>query len=60
MYKHLPKGKWTKELLANMSWKELSSISRYVYKKSKKRAKKRIHKLERAKFKKELNNGTET
>lgn len=48
MKNHLPKGRWTRELLAALPWRELSEISRYRYRRSKKLAKRRIHKLERA------------
>jgi hypothetical protein len=34
-------------MLEKMSWTELSEISRYPYRGSKKRAQRRIHKMER-------------
>lgn len=48
MKRHLPQGRWTRERLAAMSWRELSAIARYPYRRSKARAKQRVHKLERA------------
>lgn len=48
MRRHLPRGRWTAETLASLPWKELAAISRYRYRRSKKLAKRRIHKLERA------------
>jgi hypothetical protein len=52
MKRHLPRGRWTQELLSKMSWRELSQISRYRYRRSKKSAKRRIHKIERQEAKK--------
>lgn len=54
MKRHLPKGRWTRELLEAMNWRELSAIARYPYGGSKARAKRRIHKLERARATEEL------
>lgn len=48
MKRHLPKGRWSRDTLANLPWRELSAISRYPYRRSKAGAKRRIHKLERA------------
>jgi hypothetical protein len=52
--RHLPRGSWTRELLESLPWRRLSEISRYPYQGSKKRAKRRIHKLERQSAKKDL------
>lgn len=54
MKRHLPRGRWTRDALAGLPWRQLAAISRYPYRNSKKRAKKRIHKLERAAARKEL------
>jgi hypothetical protein len=54
MKKHLPKGKWTSERLASLPWRELAAIARYPWRGSKAGAKRRIHKLERAKAAKDL------
>lgn len=39
-------------MLLRMSWKQRSEIARYFYRRSKKRAKRRIHKIERSEAKK--------
>lgn len=54
MRQHLPRGRWTRELLESLSWRELVEIARYPYRGSKKRAKQRIHKLERVEAKEEI------
>lgn len=54
MKRHLPKGRWTREVLADLPWRQLSEISRYPYRHSKARAKARIHKLDRAGAKQEI------
>lgn len=54
MKRHLPRGRWTRETLDGLPWKQLSAISRYRYRRSKALAKRRIHKLERADAKKEI------
>lgn len=59
MRRHLPKGRWTKELLDRLSWRELSEIARYPYRGSKARAKRRIHKLERVAADDEIRNQQE-
>lgn len=47
MKRHLPRGRWTRELLEKLPWRELAEISRYRYRGTKKWAKRRIHKMER-------------
>jgi hypothetical protein len=47
MKRHLPRGRWTRELLNSLPWRELAEISRYRYRGTKKWAKRRIHKMER-------------
>ncbi len=47
MKRHLPRGRWDTELLSGLSWRELSEISRYPYRRSKAGAKRRIHRLDR-------------
>lgn len=54
MKRHLPKGRWTRELLDGMPWRQLAEIARYPYRRSKAGAKKRIHKIERAQARKEI------
>lgn len=54
MKRHLPKGRWSRETLSGLPWRELTAISRYPYRHSKARAKARIHKLERAAAKREI------
>jgi len=54
MKRHLPRGRWTRETLAGLPWRELSAISRYPYRRSKVGAKARIHKLDRAAAKREI------
>lgn len=46
---HLPKGRWTRERLESLPWRQLAAIARYPYRRSKAAAKRRIHKLERRK-----------
>lgn len=53
MKRHLPKGRWTRDLLDSLPWRELSEIARYPWGGSKKRAKRRIHKIERAEGKRQ-------
>jgi hypothetical protein len=53
MKRHLPRGRWTRELLDAMPWRELAEISRYRYRGTKKWAKRRIHKMERQQAKQE-------
>lgn len=55
MKRHLPRGRWTRERLADLPWRELAAIARYPYRRSKAAAKRRIHKLERAKARRERN-----
>lgn len=57
MKRHLPRGRWTAELLSGLPWKILSEIARYPHRGSKKGAKKRIHKLERAKARTDVTAG---
>jgi hypothetical protein len=54
MKRHLPKGRWTQELLSAMPWRELAAIARYPYRRSKRHAKRRIHKIERVQARKEI------
>lgn len=54
MKRHLPRGRWTTERLADLGWHELAEIGRYYYRRSKKRAQRRIHKIERQQARVEL------
>lgn len=54
MKRHLPKGRWSRDALAGLPWRELAEIARYPWRGSKKRAKRRIHKLDRAQAAREL------
>lgn len=55
MKRHLPHGRITSERLAALRWKLLAEIARYPrLSRSKKQAKKRIHKLERAQAQKDI------
>lgn len=54
MKRHLPRGRWSAERLAALSWRELSAIARYPYRRSKAAAKRRIHKLDRAQERRDL------
>ena len=47
MKRHLPPGRWTRELVEALPWRQQAEISRYPFRGSKKRAKRRIHKLDR-------------
>lgn len=58
MKRHLPRGRWTRERLSGLPWRELSAISRYPYRRSKAAAKHRIHKLERAQARREIDRET--
>jgi hypothetical protein len=51
--RHLPRGRWTQEVLEVLPWRELTEISRYRYQGTKKWAKRRIHKIERQQDKEE-------
>lgn len=57
MKRHLPRGRWTRDTLADLSWRQLAEISRYPYRRSKAAAKARIHKLERAEARRQIREG---
>lgn len=54
MKRHLPRGRWTSDTLARLTWRQLAAIGRYPYRRSKAGAKARIHKLERAAAKRDI------
>lgn len=54
MKRHLPRGRWTAETLAALPWRHRAAIARYPYRRSKKAAKRRIHKWERAAARKDI------